>query len=522
MGNITIIPARRKIGNTVKQAEKPKLRVAAYCRVSTDTDEQETSYETQVSHYTEYINNHPDWQLAGIFADDGISGTNTKKREQFNRMIDECMAGNIDMVITKSISRFARNTLDCLKYIRQLKEKNIAVWFEKENINTMDAKGEVLITIMASLAQQESQSLSQNVKLGIQYRYQQGKVQVNHNRFLGYTKDENGNLVIDPEQAEVVRRIYREYLEGYSMKSIALHLEQDGILTGAGNTKWYDSTINKILRNEKYMGDALLQKTVTTDFLTKKRVKNNGVLPQYYVEDDHEAIIPKDLFMQVQEELVRRRNVHRSPSGKKRAYSGNNCFSQIVVCGECGDLYRRVHWYIHGKTSIVWRCISRLDPSSASTVCTNRTIKEEWLKDITVRAFNQILTGKDEFLHQLQENMVKAIRESDPSTAESIQARLDELQTELIRKANSKEDYDAIADEIFRLREEKERADFTARSQEDLQNRITELQDFLKSQQTDIAEFDERMVRKLIRQITIYQDKAVIEFKSGVSVEIEK
>ena len=284
------------------------------------------------------------------------------------------MAGNIDIVITKSISRFARNTLDCLKYIRQLKEKNIAVWFEKENINTMDAKGEVLITIMASLAQQESQSLSQNVKLGIQYRYQQGKVQVNLNRFLGYTKDENGNLVIDPKQAEVVRRIYREYLEGYSMKSIALHLEQDGILTGAGNTKWYDSTINKILRNEKYMGDALLQKTVTTDFLTKKRVKNTGVLPQYYVEDDHEAIIPKELFMQVQEELVRRRNVHRSPSGKKRTYSGNNCFSQIVVCGECGDLYRRVHWYIHGRTSIVWRCISRLDPSSAVKVCTTRTI----------------------------------------------------------------------------------------------------------------------------------------------------
>ena len=367
--------------NTVR-----KLRVAAYCRVSTDTDEQETSYETQVSHYTEYINNHPDWQLAGIFADDGISGTNTKKREQFNKMIDECMAGNIDIVITKSISRFARNTLDCLKYIRQLKEKNIAVWFEKENINTMDAKGEVLITIMASLAQQESQSLSQNVKLGIQYRYQQGKVQVNLNRFLGYTKDENGNLVIDPKQAEVVRRIYREYLEGYSMKSIALHLEQDGILTGAGNTKWYDSTINKILRNEKYMGDALLQKTVTTDFLTKKRVKNTGVLPQYYVEDDHEAIIPKELFMQVQEELVRRRNVHRSPSGKKRTYSGNNCFSQIVVCGECGDLYRRVHWYIHGRTSIVWRCISRLDPSSAVKVCTNRTIKEDWLKDITIRS----------------------------------------------------------------------------------------------------------------------------------------
>jgi DNA invertase Pin-like site-specific DNA recombinase len=220
-----VIPARRQVGNTVKKSEQPKLRVAAYCRVSTDSDEQETSYDAQVTHYTEYIQKNPEWELAGIFADDGISGTNTKKRTEFKRMIDECMAGNIDMIITKSISRFARNTLDCLQYIRQLKDKNIPVYFEKESINTMDAKGEVLITIMASLAQQESQSLSQNVKLGLQYRYQQGKVQVNYNRFLGYTKDKDGHLVIDPEQAEIVKRIYREYLEGSSMDKIAAGLK---------------------------------------------------------------------------------------------------------------------------------------------------------------------------------------------------------------------------------------------------------------------------------------------------------
>ena len=185
--NVTVIPARKRLGNTVATEDIPKLRVAAYCRVSTDTDEQATSYEAQVEHYTDFIRKNTEWEFAGIFADDGISGTNTKKRDEFNRMIDECMAGNIDMIITKSISRFARNTLDCLKYIRDLKAKNIPVYFEKENINTMDAKGKVLLTIMASLAQQESQSLSQNVKLGLQYRYQQGKVQVNPNRFLGYT-----------------------------------------------------------------------------------------------------------------------------------------------------------------------------------------------------------------------------------------------------------------------------------------------------------------------------------------------
>ena len=204
--SVTVIPARKHTRKGADE-EKPKLRVAAYCRVSTDSDEQVTSYDTQIEHYTTYIQGHPDWVLAGIFADDGISGTNTKKREEFNRMIDECMAGNIDMIITKSISRFARNTLDCLKYIRQLKEKNIPVYFEKENINTMDSKGEVLLTIMASLAQQESQSLSQNVKLGLQYRYQQGEIQVNCARFLGYTKDENKHLVIVPEEAEIVKRI---------------------------------------------------------------------------------------------------------------------------------------------------------------------------------------------------------------------------------------------------------------------------------------------------------------------------
>jgi len=218
--SVTVLPARKQMRGKKEDEEKAKLRVAAYCRVSTDSDEQATSYEAQIEHYTSYINNNPEWSLAGIYADDGISGTNTKKRDEFNRMIDECMADNVDMIITKSISRFARNTLDCLKYIRQLKEKNIPVYFEKENINSMDSKGEVMLTIMASLAQQESQSLSQNVKMGLQYRYQQGEIQVNCNRFLGFIKDENKRLIVVPKEAEIIKRIYREYLEGASMLKI--------------------------------------------------------------------------------------------------------------------------------------------------------------------------------------------------------------------------------------------------------------------------------------------------------------
>lgn len=338
----------------------------------------------------------------------------------------------------------------------------------------MDSKGEVLITIMASLAQPESQSLSQNVKLGLQYRCQQGKVQVNHNHFLGYTKDGDGHLVIDPEQAEVVKRIYREYLEGFSMKKIAEGLEQDGILTGAGKAKWYDSTINKILRNEKYMGDALLQKTVTTDFLTKKRVRNTGALPQYYVEDDYEAIIPKEIFMQVQAELVRRRKVHTGSNGQKRIYSGNNCFSQIIVCGECNELYRRVHWNNHGCKSIVWRCISRLEPSRAVMNCTSRTVKEDLLQEVTVKAFNRILTDSDGFLRQMQENIAKAIIAADTMSPDGIQARLDELQ------------------------------------------------DFIGSQQSEIIEFDEILVRKRIQQINVYDDHFTVRFKSGLKVDINE
>ncbi len=343
MATVTVIPAKRRVGTREVTEEEPKIRVAAYCRVSTDSDEQATSYEAQIEHYTEYIKKNPGWELAGIYADDGISGTNTKKRDDFNRLIEDCMAGKIDMVITKSISRFARNTLDCLNYIRQLKEKNIAVYFEKEAINTLDSKGEIMLTIMASLAQQESQSLSQNVRLGIQYRYQQGKVQVCANRFLGYDKDEEGKLVINQEEAQVVKRIYREYLEGKSYYEIGKGLTADGIKTAAGSERWLASTLRLILKNEKYVGDALLQKTITTDFLTKKRVQNKGIAPQYYVEDNHDAIIPRELYLMVQEEMVRRAHLETA-TGKRRLYSGKYALSNIVYCGECGDMYQRAHW----------------------------------------------------------------------------------------------------------------------------------------------------------------------------------
>ena len=396
---------------------------------------------------------------------------------------------------------------------------NIPVLFEKESINTMDAKGEVLITIMASLAQQESQSLSQNVKMGLQYRYQQGKVQINHNRFLGYTKDADGNLVIDPEQAETVKRIYREYLEGLSMDKIAAGLERDGILTGAGGKKWHTSTINKILRNEKYIGDALLQKTYTTDFLNKTRVKNNGLVPQYYVEGDHEAIIPKDIYLQVQEELVRRRVGKTSANGKKRNYSCNHCFSQIVICGECGEMFRRLHWNNRGVKSIVWRCISRLE--STGLECHARTINELVLQDAVVKAINQMLGDKSNYQAQLQLNIAAVIRASQATAIDSIDEKLMALQQELIQKANSKEDYDEIADEIFRLRELRQKTTVDTAARDEQIKRINDLQDYISQQTSYLTEFDEALVRRWIKQITIWDDRITVELKSGVSIDVD-
>jgi len=516
--NVTVIPAIKRVGNNKNNESKPKIRVAAYCRVSTDSDEQATSYEIQIEHYTNYIKKNKEWELAGIFADDGITGTNTKKRDEFNRMIEECMAGNIDMIITKSISRFARNTLDCLKYIRQLKDENIAVFFEKENINTMDSKGEVLLTIMASLAQQESQSLSQNVKIGIQYRYQQGEVQVNHNRFLGYTKDESKQLVIEPEGAEIVKRIYREYLEGASLLQIARGLESDGVLTAAGKAKWRPETLKKILQNEKYIGDALLQKTYTVDFLSKKRVKNNGIVPQYYVENSHEPIIPRDLYMQVQEEMVRRASIQSGKSGKKRVYSSKYALSSIVYCGQCSDIYRRVHWNNRGYKSIVWRCVSRLEEKGSN--CTSPTINEETLQTAVVKAINELLANKEPFLSMIQKNITTVLNEENDNATDDIDSKLEELQQQLLIQAKSKTDYNKVADKIYRLRELKQNALVENAEREGKRQRVVEMTEYLNEQSYELEEYDEQLVRRLIEKVTIFYEKLTVEFKSGVEINV--
>ena len=300
---IVVIPAKSR--EEIRQAER-RLKVAAYCRVSTDQEEQESSYEAQIGYYTEKINSNSEWQMAGIFADEGITGTQTKKRPEFLKMIRLCRQGKIDMILTKSLSRFARNTVDSLKYIRDLKALGIAVIFEKENINTLETDTEMMLTIMSCFAQAESESISKNVSWGIRQSFKNGNVPMQYARLLGYRKGDDDKPEIVPEEAEIVKEIYRLYLEGMSLNMIVDRLNEKGLTTKGSNAPYRKEVIQRILTNEKYTGDALLQKTYVTDCITKKTRKNNGELPMYLVKNHHEPIISRSDFNRVQEEMARR------------------------------------------------------------------------------------------------------------------------------------------------------------------------------------------------------------------------
>ena len=518
--NVTVIPARRRVGSQRTAAQVQKIRVAAYCRVPTDSEEQETSYEAQVSHYMEYIKSKPEWQMVEVYADDGISGTNTARRDEFNRMIADCEAGKIDLILTKSISRFSRNTLDCLKYTRKLKALNIAVFFEKENINTMDSKGEVLLTIMASLAQQESESLSANVRMGIQYRNQQGKVQINHNWFLGYTKDAEGNLVIDSEQAEIVRRIHREYLEGASFLQIKRSLEADGIPNGAGHLKWHESNIHQILTNEKYIGEALLQKTYTVSILDKKRAANNGEMPKYYVEGSHEAIIDRDVFMKVKAEIARRANLN--PDGKRRVYSSKYALSGMVFCGHCGDIYRRVKRNNRGCKSTVWRCVSRVLKGKMDFDCPARTVKEEVLQGAIVTAVNDAYARRNAVISLLKTNIQETVFDDLEARIAAIDQQLAELQQQMIENCGDNALVEELGLQMDDLRGN--RQDILAETAErtDLQARMNDMIAFLEEMPAAVTEYSESLARRLVERITIFDEKIVVELKSGLQMEVEE
>lgn len=324
----------------------------------------------------------------------------------------------------------------------------------------------------------------------------------------------------ETEEAEVVKRIFREYLEGSSYYQIGHSLEKDGIKTAAGSDRWLATTLRKILMNEKYMGDALLQKTVTTDFLTKKRVQNHGIAPQWYVEDSHPAIIPKDIFMRVQEEIVRRAHLETS-TGKRRIYSGKYALSSIVYCAHCGDFYQRTHWNIRGKKKIVWRCVSRLHKKDNDLNCTARTVPEELLHEVVVRAINQAFSEKDAVLPILKQNIEKALTNRNSGRIAEIDAELEKQQKELLRQANAKKEFNSIAVKIEELRDEKHRLRIEDANTEGVKERIKEMEEFLDGLSGEIHEYDEEYVRRLIERITVDDDHFTVEFKSGLETVVE-
>ncbi len=393
--------------------------MAAYCRVSTAQEEQLLSYENQVNYYTTFINENPLYEYAGTYADEGISATNTKKRDEFKRMIADCRAGKIDMIITKSISRFARNTLDCLNYVRELKELGIGIIFEKENINTLDAKGEVLLTILSSLAQDESRSISENSTWGIRRRFEKGQHKMSTKRFLRYDTDEEGKLVINRKQAQIVTRLYSEFLSGKTVDYIKRMFEREGVKNWDGETKWQATTLQSMLENEKYKGDAILQKSYTTDFLTKKRVQNNGEIQKFYIEDDHEAIIEPWIWECVQLETARRKKYMEEHGTNSYSHNTeNNPFASKIVCGLCGKMFALKGW--RSSTGIdrkVWQCSERYKVKGVMG-CANRHVEESTLEKAFVMAWNGILENKEYFLpkweeQEKSEDILKAYRAKD-------------------------------------------------------------------------------------------------------------
>jgi len=357
-----------------------------------------------VRYYTTFINENPLYEYAGTYADEGISATNTKKRDDFNRMIADYRAGKIDMIITKSISRFARNTLDCLNYMRELKELGIGIIFEKENINTLDAKGEVLLTILSSLAQDESRSISENSTWGIRRRFETGQHKMSTRRFLGYDTDEDGKLVINHPQAEVVKRLFEDYLSGKTVDYIKRIFEKEGLKNWDGGTKWQATTLASMIKKEKFKGDALLQKSYTVDFLTKKRVKNEGEIQKYYVEDDHDAIIEPWVWECVQLETERRKRYMQEHGTNSYSHNTeNNPFASKIVCGNCDKVFARKGWQSRsGDIRRVWQCSERYKVKGVMG-CSNRHVEESTLEKAFVMAWNSVLENRESFLQKWEE-----------------------------------------------------------------------------------------------------------------------
>lgn len=531
--NVRIIPAKKQ--TEISRSKYQQLRVAAYCRVSTEQEEQQNSYQVQIAYYTDLINRKKEWSLVGIFADEGISGTQTKKRTEFNRMIRMCKNKKIDLVITKSISRFARNTVDCLEYVRQLKNLGIGVIFEKENINTLTMTSEFMIALYGSFAQAESESISKNVSWGKEKAYREGKVQFQYQNLLGYRKGTDGKPEIVPEEAETIKLIYKLFLDGYSMTNIKKVLESSGILTAKGKKVWNESLISSILKNEKYVGDALLQKTYTLDCITHKVVRNHGERPMYLVTDHHAPIIDRDTYNRVQQELARRsskRKISSKTTTEQGKYSSKYALSELLICGNCGTPYRRTTWSARGKKQIVWRCISRLE--HGKKYCPDSpTIKEDQLHKAIIHAINNYYSCRNDIARILKANIGTVLECQGQEEIISIENRLKEIdkaRNDLVNLiASDGCDEDKLDNEFSRLYQEEqqlnERLEILKsqnKTSAETQAKLDKIMDMIEHEKFELETFDNVLIRKLIECIKVLNKAEILViFKGGYEVKID-
>ena len=524
---VHIIPATKKTTDP-KSSHHGKQRVAAYCRVSTNNKEQINSYEAQKVYYTQKIEENPDWELAGIFADRGLSGTSLKKRDNFNKMIAACKRGRIDTILTKSLSRFARNTVDCLETVRMLRARGIGVIFEKENINTLTESNEFLITLFSGFAQAESESLSGNIARGKMMSMQAGNVPFQYKKLLGYREGEDGKPEIDPEEAKTVRRIYRRYLEGCSLSQIQRELEADHVPTAQGIQRWSYQVIHNILTNERYIGDALLGKTYVLDCISKEVRKNNGERPQYYVENNHPAIIPREWFQRVKEEMTRRASkrkvMQRHGKTELGKYSAKYALSELLVCGECGTPYKRCTWARNGKKRIVWRCISRLE--FGTKYCHDSpTLDEEKLHKAILEALNEFAQADSEVKEDMLNftRLVWAGQEANGPSLISLKQRLGDITAEqarlLDRVLENMDDPDlnvqlkALMDEKQAVQEQIQAVEQEAAQNENRMSCMAELREWMAKLEVN-TEYNDEQVRMAVERITVVDAETIhIKFR---------
>ena len=531
---VRVIPATQTETGR-ETGRRRKKRVAAYCRVSTDSAEQLNSYAAQQAYYAQKIEENPEWENAGIFADEGISGTSLKKRQEFNRMIEACKRGRIDMILTKSLSRFSRNTVDCLETVRMLKSNGIGVIFEKENINTLTETSEFLITLFSGFAQAESESLSKNVTWGKQKSMEAGNVPMQYSKMIGYRKGLDGKPEIVPEEAALVRRIYKMYLDGSSLVQITKTLIDERIPTATGIGRWSPQVVRNILTNEKYIGDALLQKTYITDCISKRVKKNCGERPMYYVENHHAAIIPKEVFGRVREEMTRRSSkrkvMQKTGKTEQGKYSSKYALTERLVCGECGTPYKRVTWTAkNGKKHIVWRCISRLE--FGKRYCHNSpSVDEGKLHAAVVAALNiyadqqEAARAAQEFAQAVQNlndaftNLIGLKQRLHDITAE--QDKLVDLVLMNMEDAELTARLKAVTEEKDQLGRQIESLQADSEQQAADQKRAKELEAWLAQHPAGFSEYSDALTRKFIEKITVL-DKEMIRVRFRDGGELEK